>query len=737
MYFAGVLAGSFSLMAFAGSADPPMTPGTAPAQPISPAQSSLNAWWSLKPLVKPAIPAIRTAPDSSWVRTPIDRFILAKLEEKGLAPSPPADKRTLLRRVTFDLIGLPPTRAELDAFLADESSEAYDRVVDRLLASPHFGERWARHWMDVVHYAETHGHDQDRPRPNAWPYRDYLVRSFNDDKPYARFVQEQVAGDRLYPDEPDAIVALGMLATGPWDESSLRDIRDDTIDRQIGRYLDRDDIVSTVMSAFASTTVHCARCHDHKFDPITQKDYYAVQAVFAATDKADRLYDADPRTAARRRQLLQEKARLAGLRKPERLALLTSDVQARVAIWEKHADSFKVKWSPLDPASFPIGHIFAVPAYRRSNQQRADLARYVLRQEIDHQLAALPAQRKVYAGTSDFQPDGSFKPARTPRPIHVLKRGDINKPGEEAQPGALACVNGLQACFQLSNPNDEGGRRVALARWLTDPNNVLLWRSIVNRVWHYHFGCGIVDTPNDLGRMGGQPSNPELLDWLAVTFRDSGGSLKQLHRLLVTSAVYRQSSQHQARLSEIDAENRYLWRMNRSRLDAESLRDAVLLAAGKLDRAMGGPSVKQFNMSPGIHVTPNVDYVNFDMDRPENYRRSVYRFVFRTLPDPFMQALDCVDSSQLTAVRSASVTPLQALAMLHNKFMIRMSEHLAERAAKRGGNLSDQIRAVYELTLNRAPTAKEARLLTEYAAHHGLANACRMVLNSNEFMFVN
>src|SRR6516164_8292074 len=277
-----------------------------------------ETWWSLRPLVKSTLPTASGAGQGTWARTPIDHFILAKLRDKGLVPSPEDDKRTLLRRVTFDLIGLPPTPEEIDAFLKADSPDAYEKVVDRLLRSPHYGERWARHWMDIAHYAETHGHDQDRPRPNAWPYRDYLIRSFNSDKPYARFVREQIAGDVLWPNDADAIVAMGFLATGPWDESSLRDIRDDSIDRQIARYIDRDDMVTTAMSTFVSSTVHCARCHDHKFDPITQQDYYALQAVFAGVDKAEHEYDADPRIAAKRKQLLAEKARIDQSRERKR-----------------------------------------------------------------------------------------------------------------------------------------------------------------------------------------------------------------------------------------------------------------------------------------------------------------------------------------------------------------------------------------------------------------------------------
>ena len=648
-----------------------------------------ETWWSLRPLVARSLPADR-AGQRGWAKTPIDQFILAKLQAKGLTPAPDADRRTLLRRVTFDLIGLPPTPEEIATFLNDTSPDAYEKVVDRLLRSPQFGERWARHWMDIAHYAETHGHDQDRPRPNAWPYRDYLIRSFNSDKPYARFVCEQIAGDVLWPNDADAIVAMGFLATGPWDESSLRDIRDDSIDRQIARYIDRDDMVTTAMSTFVSSTVHCARCHDHKFDPITQQDYYALQAVFAGVDKANHEFDTDPRLAAKRKQLVQTKQRL---QPAFRAALLM----------------------PRSPAS----------------------VLECVETTLNRRLAALPALRVVYSATSDFKPDGSFKPAGKPRPVHLLKRGDINKPGPEAKPGALECVPGLEARFRLADSANEGSRRVALADWIASPKNPLTWRSIVNRVWHYHFGKGIVDTPNDIGRMGSKPTHPEMLDWLAVSLQQHGGSLKWLHRLIVTSAVYRQSSRHDPRFAEIDGDNRYLWRMNRTRLDAEEVRDAVLLAAGKLDRKMGGPSVKQFNMSPGIHVTPVVDYANFDVDRPENLRRSVYRFVFRTLPDPLMEALDCPDSSQLTPARTVSVSPLQALAMLNNKFMVRMSDHLAARATRENSEPSSQVTAAYRFALGRGPTVKERSLLSEYARKHGLANTCRVILNSNEFMFVN
>jgi hypothetical protein len=642
------------------------------------ADSDRARHWAYQPLKNPLPPAVK---HRDWPRTPIDAFVLSGLEAKGLTPSPPADRRTLIRRVTFDLIGLPPTPAEIDAFLADSSPDAYEKVVDRLLASPHYGERWARHWMDVIHFAETHGHDQDVPRDNAWPYRDYLIHSFNDDKPYARFVEEQISGDILYPNDPQAIVATGFLAAGPWDESSLRDIREDTLDRKVGQYLDRDDMVTTVMSTFVSVTVHCARCHNHKFDPISQRDYYGLQAVFAGIDRADRPYELDPRVAQTRKRLLK----------------------------------LRVELQPLSLAG-PVGLV--IPA------------------TVGAQLAKLPPVQLVYSGTPDFKPQGSFKPAGGCRPVHVLRRGDIKNPVEPAGPGALSCLPGLDKHFRLSHPDDEGARRVALAKWLNDPNNVLTWRSIVNRVWHYHFGRGIVATPSDFGRMGAAPTHPELLDWLAVHFRDGGGSLKQLHRLIVTSAVYRQSSQHRSDCARADADNHLLWRMNRTRLDAESIRDAVLRVTGKLDPTMGGPSVKQFIQSPGIHRTPKVDYQAFDVDAPSGHRRSVYRFLFRTLPDPFMDTLDCPDSSQFTPVRSSSVTALQALAMLNDRFMVRQSQHFAARLSKVSADINKQIEMAYLLALGRPPRPEEMTRLAAYAKKHGLANVCRLILNSNEFMFV-
>jgi len=893
-----------------------------------------NEWWAVKPLVQPAVPKLSSErPDPAAADNPIDLFVRVALAQRGLAPAHEADRRTLIRRVYFDLIGLPPSPDEIREFLKDTSVNAYEQLVDRLLESPRHGERWARHWMDAVHFAETHGQDQDRIRTNAWPYRDYLIRSFNEDKPYTRFVQEQIAGDALFPDDPQAVVAMGFLAAGPWDESSLRDIREDTVDRQIGRNLDRDDIVTTVMQTFTSTTVQCARCHDHKFDPISQRDYYSLQAVFAGVDKANRYYDPDRAVHQRRQELTALKKRVE---RSDRAILLNESGEREVAAWEqKHKQP--PAWKILEPETFvsaneatltrqPDGSVFAsgtrperdtytisagiglsrlsairlevmaderlpkggpgrqpdngnlhlseiqallfepgaetpralslanasadfdqdgwtirqaldgdektawgihphegeshqavfelasplpsvptgsklvitlkqlhggghligrfrlaitdaappvriVPAEieriarmlarERNEEQRVQLAAYVMSQQIANDLAKLTKPALVYAGASNFPADGGHKPAGAPREIHVLKRGEISKPGEIALPGALTCVRTVPNEFAVEEPKAEGLRRAALARWLTHPDNPLTWRSIVNRVWHHHFGRGLVDTLNDFGRMGSAPSHPELLDWLAVWFRDdAAGSLKKLHRLIVMSATYRQSTatadvrrltssrgvkdnaqdESQSLLTSAatsDPDNRYLSHMNRSRLDAEQVRDAILLMSGRLDLRMGGPSDQQFDMQPGNHVTPKLDYTKFDVDSDAARRRSVYRFLFRTLPDPMMDALDCPAGDQLTPARNTSMTVQQALALWNSAFTVRYAEHFAAQLDRSETDLEHRISTACEWAWGRPPETEEAREMSDYAQQHGLANLCRLLFNSNEFMFVN
>ena len=582
-------------------------------------------WWAFAPLDRPQVPAVTS---SSWARTPIDSFILATLAKQGLKPSPEADRRTLIRRLAFDLIGLPPTPEEIEAFAHDPNPNAYEALVDRLMASPHYGERWGRHWLDVVHYGDTHGYDKDKRRDNAWPYRDYVIAAFNADLPYGRFIREQVAGDVLWPESGRGAIATAFIAAGPWDFVGHVELREGTIDKLKTRLLDRDDMVSSTMSTFVSMTVHCARCHDHKFDPIAQTDYYRLQAVFAGVDRGDRHYQ--------------------GLGNAE----------------------------------------------------------------------------KVYG----IQ-------AHAPRPITVLRRGEVEQPGEPAGPGTLACLPGLPGTFSLAHPENEGSRRAALADWIASAGNMLTWRSIANRLWHYHFGRGIVDTPNDFGRNGSRPTHPELLDWLALELRDHGESLKHLHRLIVCSAVYRQASRGNPAFDAIDADNRFLWRQNRRRLDAEAIRDSVLAISGTLDRRMGGPGFDLFFFKDDH--SPTYDHTDpSKVDNPQVRRRTVYRFTVRSVPNPFMEALDCADPNLNTPARSQTLTALQALALWNDLFMVRQARECATRLAQLTNDPRERIAAAYRFALGREPCEEERDALAAYAAKHGLAHACRLLWNTNEFVFI-
>ena len=873
-----------------------------PEVKLSAARVTDTDWWSLRPLVRPAVP---DPPQDVLVRNPIDAFVADKHRQFGLSFSPEADRRTLIRRLVFDLTGLPPTPEEVEAFVADTTPDAYERLVDRLLSSPRYGERWARHWLDVVHFGETHGYDKDKPRPNAWPYRDYVIRSLNDDKPYARFLAEQIAGDVLFPGTSDGIEALGFIASGPWDLIGHAEVPETKLDGRIARHLDRDDMVQNTVMTFNSMTVGCAQCHHHKFDPITQEDYYGLQAVFAALDRADRPYDPDPETAAQRQRLAERRRILAEqqqnleTRIRELAGPKLQDLDRAIAAASKPAGPVppehgyhsqvepvadREKWVQVDlgqpreivrietiachddfagigagfgfpvrykieaaddaqlkigvrllvdrtdadfpnPGTAPVrddvkvtarfvrvtatrlaerqrDYIFALSElklldaagrnvtldrpvtaldsieapvrWRKQNlvdgiypgssgsaeelaeltarrsawlEEKVDaatreaLARNASEQAaLEQQWKQLPPQRFVYAGmvhTGSGAFRGTGANGGRPRTIHVLSRGDITSPGEEAGPGALSCLPGLPARFDLPADAPEGQRRAALARWLASEENPLTWRSIVNRVWQYHFGRGIVDTPNDFGRMGQLPTHPELLDWLAVEFRDGGQSLKTLHRLIVTSAAYRQSSFAAADAPghEIDADNRFLWRASRRRLEAEAVRDAVLAVSGKLDLTMGGPSFQDFVIEKPEH-SPHYQYHLYDPEDPRTHRRSVYRFLVRSQTQPFMTVMDCADPSMQVAKRDETISPLQSLAMLNNSLMMTMAKHFAQRVAGSAASADEQIVHAFRLALARPPTAEELTMLTAYAEQYGLPNTCRVIFNLNEFLFV-
>ncbi len=846
--------------------------------------------WAWQPIVTPAVPekvaAFAALPGVEPERNEIDFFIRKTLAEKGLAPAPVADRRTLIRRLSFDLTGLPPEPEEVEAFVADESPDAYDKLVDRLLASPRYGERWARHWLDVVHYGDTHGYDKDQPRPNAWPYRDYVIRALNDDKPYARFVAEQIAGDVLFAGTRDGEEAIGFIAAGPWDLIGHREVPETKTDGKIARHLDRDDMVANTIGTFASVTIHCAQCHAHKFDPVTQDDYYSLQAVFAAVDREDRRYSRDPEVTRRFAALQARKAAVEARHKEAqqkigpRLAAIQKELATPADVKNPGPSSGYhslivpqqdvTKWVQVDlgaeqgirevilrpcfdtfnnigagfgypvrfrvevsndpdfktgvatvvsreeadapnpgvaPQVFPTGatgryvrvtatklvprsndFIFALaelevispeganvargrevtaldsieggdrwrkknlvdgeaPADNREVREKLEAERKALfaaagpekaaeferaaaeLAAVKAEEAALPALEVSYAVTTRVR-DGK------PRPIHVLSRGNVLAPAHEVGPGALGLVESLSARFDLPADHPEGERRGALARWLVDPRNPLTWRSIVNRVWHYHFGRGIVATPSDFGRMGGPPSHPELLDRLAAGFRDGGGSLKALHRLIVGSAAYRQSSVGRLDAAAVDSENVFLWRQNRRRLEAEAVRDAVLGAAGTLDPTMGGPGWQDFKVEHPAH-SPHYRYDLADPADKATWRRGVYRFIVRSQTQPFMTCLDCADPSMRVEKRNESLSALQALALLNNGFMVVQSREFAERVAREAGeDTAARVTRAFLLALSRRPDAEELAAVAAIAEAHGLPNACRMILNLNEFSFV-
>jgi len=466
----------------------------------------------------------------------------------------------------------------------------------------------------------------------------------------------------------------------------------------------------------SASTVQCARCHDHKFDPISQAEYYSLQAVFAGIDKATRTYDPDPEVTRRRRGLEARKAEIEAKRVSEDASLIESQLQEEANRWVE---------------SLPVWTVLETPLAERTREQQIELAAHYLSWSIDRELSSLPERKQLYCGTNKFVADRGLQPAETPRPIHVLTRGSVRSLGPLATPGTISCVPGLPAKLEIANLADEGARRAALAQWLSSGDNVLTWRSIVNRIWHFHFGRGLVATPNDFGQMGTPPSHPESLDWLALRFRENGGSLKWLHRLMVTSNVYQQSSRHHEDYAKIDSESRYLWRMKRRSLDAESIRDTILQHSGKLDLTMGGPPVKQFVETKKFGLRAEADYGAFNVDDPGYYRRGVYRYVCRTMPDPFMNAMDCPDASQRAPVRNTSITALQAAAMLNDPFLVRQCEHISQRLAKMESDRSDQIEVAYQLLYGRSPEVAELAAVLNYATQFGMANACRMLAMGN------
>jgi hypothetical protein len=632
-------------------------------------------WWSLQPLRDVTPPSVE---DATWPKNAIDHFILNRLEKDGLRPAPEADRRTLIRRLTFDLLGLPPTPEEVVTFVNDRAAGAYERLVDRLLDSPHYGERQARRWLDIVRYGESQGFERNKLRPNAWKYRDFVVEAFNADLPYDDFVRWQIAGDVLRPDDPLAVIASGFLVMGPYDLTAYNNGTQNM--RAFAREEELEGLVATVSQTFLGLTVNCSRCHDHKFDPITQKEFYQISAALGGTYQGGE------------REGLSEGGR--------------KSVEQQVAALEAEMAALAALETRAEP------------------RQKRDLAARRSRKEA---LVRLLNGGAVHV-TVPKQPEA----------WHILARGDFRQPGEVVSPHGISCVPGVTADWGLADDAPEAERRKALARWIASPGNPLTPRVIVNRLWGDHFGEGLVRTPSDFGFQGGLPSHPEMLDWLAGQLvQPVDGrpwSLKRIQRLIVTSATYCQSSLAAPQAARVDADNRLVARQSLRRLDAETFRDAVLAVSGELDPRLGGPGYRDFKVSS---AGDNETYSVFDAVGPEFNRRSLYRTCVRSGTSPFLDALDCPDPSVATPRRSATITPLQALTLLNDVFIEHYAAHFAERLVRdavEGG--SAQVRRAFALALARDATDQEVMFGERFVADHGLPQFCVVLFNTNEFIFV-
>ncbi len=789
--------------------------------------------WAFQPLKDPIPP--RNV-EKTWPRGTIDRFILARLEREGLRPAPEVGRATWLRRLTLDLTGLPPSPERVARFVADTRPDAHERVVDELLASPRYGQRWAQHWLDVVRYADTHGFEVNTERPNAWPYRDYVIKAFNADTSYDRFIREQLAGDTLGQDAATGfLVTASVLLPGQIgaDEPSKRLARQDAL----------DEIVTNTGLTFLGLSLGCARCHDHKFDPISQRDYYAMQSFFAGVEYGDRPLRSPEAEALReeaarlRRELDAVDRQLARLEPPARsgaertpvnarvnndrfapvtarrlrftinatnslepcldelevfdaeghnVALATEGTTARSSGDTVVADRHELRhvndgrygnsrsWMSNQAGRgwvelvFPREHTVELVVwsrdregkfddrlavdyrievgtgsgdwqtvadstdrreYQRDQKPAFDISTEGLGADEAREAERLMGLRKTLAAKLDATDVGQLVFAgtfRTPDTIHRLHRGDPEQPREEVAPA----VPGVLGMLELPKDAPESERRRALADWIASPRNPLTARVMVNRLWQGHFGIGLVETPSDFGRNGARPSHPELLDWLASEFVRSGWSLKHMHRLIVLSATYRQSSRIDSEARAKDADARLLWRFPSRRIEAEAIRDAMLAASGRLNFQMGGPGFNLFQQRGGLSgFTPVESY------RGDGLRRMIYAHKVRRERDAVFGAFDCPDGGQSTARRRESTTPIQALNLFNSRFTVDEATAFAARVeAEVGSDTATRIRRAYQLALGRDPHRDEMDEIVPVVREHGLPVLCRALFNSNEFL---
>jgi hypothetical protein len=870
-------------------------------------------WWALQPVEETPVPSGTNAVSSDSQGNAIDAFVIAKRQEKGLRGSPQADRRTLIRRASFDLLGLPPTAYEVAAFVSDESPNAYERLVDRLLASPAYGERWTRHWLDVARFGESQGFERDKLRTNSWRYRDWLIEAFNSDLPYDEFVRQQLAGDVLAPDQAAARIATGFLVAGAYDE--VGQSQQSAAMKAVVRQDELEDYVSVVGQTFLGLTINCARCHDHKFDPVTQKEYYqltaalagvrhgqpeavddqiAASAINAMNHIAVRVSGIESRLAAiedpvRERLLAERKATIESTTPPKPIAAWDFEEDFKDSLGKLHGEpsgaariengglvldgSSFVATSPLDrniaektleawvlvpnldqrgggvisvqqtsgnvfdaivfgerePRRWMAGSNGFVRTQSFSGPEETEAASKLVHVAIvydkdgtitgyrDGQVYGEPYQSDAAATfkagesqvifglrhkppggnrfltgtvdrarlydralssaevaasagtTSDYIPESEIVAnlsnaeqlersqlyfereqlrsdqalynestvyAVAPRPpelSHLLLRGNPGQKGEVVVASGVASLVGVDANFHLPANATDAQRRQQLAAWITDPQNPLFARVLVNRLWHYHFGVGLIDTPNDLGFNGGRPTHPELVDYLAHELIESGWSMKSIHRLIVMSATYRQSSRFDSEQASIDAGNRFLWRKAPRRLEAETIRDAVLTISGELNPTMYGPGYRDFR----TFIFNSQFYEMLDPIGATFNRRSLYRTWVRSGRNQFLDVFDCPDPSAQAPKRAVTTTPLQSLSMLNNSFVLRMADRFAAHIeATVDASKIAQSREAYRLAFGRMPSESESRVTDAFVQQHGLAALCRVIFNSNEFLYV-
>ncbi|MBW3623753.1 MAG: DUF1553 domain-containing protein [Armatimonadetes bacterium] len=715
-------------------------------------------FWPARPPQRVPVPKVKNA---AWVKSPVDAFVLHRLEAEGLSPAPPADRRTLLRRAYFDLIGLPPSPEAMEAFVNDPDPRAFEKAVDRLLAMPQYGERWGRHWLDLVRYAESNGYERDGPKANAWKYRDYVIESFNADKPFDRFLTEQLAGDELDSPTNESRIATGFYRLGLWD--------DEPGDHLLDRYDQLDDVIKTTTNVFLGLTVNCARCHDHKFDPISQKDYTRLLAFFEPSRLGTEPYPNGQHKQEQSQIPLAEPDEIERHKKSTaeadaRIAEAKTAVEAfRVGIKKRLVEERKAKLSAAERSALDT------PADRRTDAQKSlaeQVAKTVtpsdeevsraltsdgdsklveLRRRLAEAESAKPPPLPTTLGITDAGPDA-------PK-TRLFLRGNPREPAEEVDPGFPTLLAAAYNPPVKSPPPGARttGRRLHLARWLADPRNPQTARVMVNRIWQHHFGEGIVRTPNDFGAMGEKPTHPELLDWLAHDFMANGWRMKRLHRMILLSAAWQQSSRWREDAAVKDPENKLLWRMNVRRLEAEPIRDAALAVSGKINLQRGGPSI--YPALPPKDITGEA-YPGNGWGKSEGdqlYRRTVYVFVKRSLLVPMLEAFDQADPTSVCPQRNRTTVAPQALAMMNNAFIREQAAHFAERVRKEAGESPPaQVERAFMLALGRLPApaerAKSLAFVERQQRHLGdsktdpsreaLADLCHALFNLSEFIYL-